>query len=234
MKGIDARGCGCATSSTSSMVDASAVGDLLFLRPVRAQVYKSLVLTAVIALVVALIGIACSHFYSKPIRELTRVVETFSSGDMSVRAHAASRDETGILADTFNSMTTRLRRRIEMEKLVADMSRDFIALGKGDIDKTVYHALMDIGYFVKADRGYVFEYSEDEKEMFNTFEWRLKGIPSRKHLLQGLIEMTKTTQAFVLARISIFEDLLETLTFQDVKREIPAAALIGGLQYRGK
>ncbi len=32
----------------------------------------------------------------------------------------------------------------------------------------------------------------------------------------------------------VFEALLETLTLQDVKREISAAALIGGLLYRGE
>lgn len=156
----------------------------VFLRPVRAQVKNSLYLAAGVALAVSLAGILGSHFLSKPIRELTEVVESVSEGRLSVRATVSSGDEIGILADSFNSMADRLHRRIEMEKLVAGMSRDFMALGLGEVDNAIRRALKDTGRFIEADRSYVFQFSEGL--IYNTFEWCGPGIPSQKHLLQAI------------------------------------------------
>lgn len=158
----------------------------VFLGPVQAQIQKALVLAAVIALIVALTGIGWSYFLSKPIRELTIIVKSVYAGNLSVRASVTSQDEIGMLAATFNTMTTRLSQRIEMEKLLADMSRDFIALGIGEIDQAIQHALKDIANFVNADRSYIFQFLENENLLVNTFEWCVKESLSQKDMLQAI------------------------------------------------
>jgi signal transduction histidine kinase/DNA-binding response OmpR family regulator/HPt (histidine-containing phosphotransfer) domain-containing protein/CHASE3 domain sensor protein len=47
-----------------------------------------------------------------PVRRLTHVAAQIAAGDLSVRAAAQSRDETGMLAASFNTMTTRLAETI--------------------------------------------------------------------------------------------------------------------------
>lgn len=58
-----------------------------------------------------------------PIRRLTGVAERIQSGDLSAQARVESRDEIGILARTFNSMTAQLRStltQVRKEKARAD------------------------------------------------------------------------------------------------------------------
>lgn len=58
-----------------------------------------------------------------PIRRLTGVAEKIQSGDLSAQAKVESRDEIGILARTFNSMTAQLRStltQVRKEKTRAD------------------------------------------------------------------------------------------------------------------
>jgi len=158
----------------------------VFLVPVQAQLRHSLILGAIIALFVALLGIVWSHFLSRPIRSLTAVVNSVYDGNLSVKAPVTSHDEIGTLAKTFNSMTVRLHHRIEMEKLVAKLSRDFIALGIEDVNKAIQYALEEVGNFVDADRSYVFQYSDEEKLMFNTFEWCHRESYSQKSNFQAI------------------------------------------------
>jgi signal transduction histidine kinase/DNA-binding response OmpR family regulator len=47
-----------------------------------------------------------------PVRRLTQVAAQIAAGDLAVRAPAQSRDETGMLAASFNTMTTRLAETI--------------------------------------------------------------------------------------------------------------------------
>jgi len=47
-----------------------------------------------------------------PVQRLTQVAGQIAAGDLAVRAHAGARDETGMLAASFNTMTTRLAETI--------------------------------------------------------------------------------------------------------------------------
>ena len=47
-----------------------------------------------------------------PVRRLTQVAAQIAAGDLAVRAHEEARDETGVLAASFNTMTTRLAETI--------------------------------------------------------------------------------------------------------------------------
>ena len=47
-----------------------------------------------------------------PVQRLTQVAAQIAAGDLAVRAHAGARDETGMLAASFNTMTARLAQTI--------------------------------------------------------------------------------------------------------------------------
>jgi class 3 adenylate cyclase/CHASE3 domain sensor protein len=91
----------------------------------REQLARAQVITIVSAVIVILAGLlvafAIANDIARPIVRLTEVAETIKSGNLTARSTVSSRDEIGILADTFNSMTASLQYtldslRIEQEK----------------------------------------------------------------------------------------------------------------------
>ncbi len=69
--------------------------------------------TMIAAVVVILMGVALSivmaSFFTAPIRVLVQDVETVSGGDLEHKTEARSRDEIGLLAETFDIMTRNLK-----------------------------------------------------------------------------------------------------------------------------
>lgn len=62
---------------------------------------------------------------ARPIQELTRVANAISQGDLTATATIQSTDETGILANTFNTMTAQLRGTLNtLEERVAERTRN--------------------------------------------------------------------------------------------------------------
>jgi GAF domain-containing protein/HAMP domain-containing protein len=96
----------------------------VFLAPINTQVRNNIVLTLVIAVVVAFLGFFMSQTLAGPIVRLTQVAETVSGGDINAQAKVESKDETGKLAVAFNTMTARLREFIAtLEQRVADRTQ---------------------------------------------------------------------------------------------------------------
>jgi PAS domain S-box-containing protein len=79
-----------------------------------------------------------------------------------------------------------LRYRMEFDKLIAGLSTDFINCPLGRFDDAMNNALRQIGGFVHADRGYIFQFSEDRRRMSNTFEWCNNGIGNERGRMQDL------------------------------------------------
>jgi len=79
-----------------------------------------------------------------------------------------------------------LRRRLDMQDIIARISSQFINLPLEDIDDGIERALEEIGRFTHTDRGYVLLIEEDKNQASCTHEWRREGIPSLKAKLQNL------------------------------------------------
>lgn len=120
---------------SSLIIDSSKVGTVLLtdnrvlLAPqidaFRASVNRSLLLSAVSALIAALaIGILITRNLMRPIRALTDATMNFTKGQaQEVPIH--SQDELGVLSKTFNQMTTDLKQAAQTRKqMTADIAHE--------------------------------------------------------------------------------------------------------------
>jgi len=89
----------------------------------RNEVYTLLI--AVVSLIMLFFAyLLISSFVNKPLKRLTEGVQKLGSGDLDVSIEVTSRDEMGLLAKTFNSMTIQLRESIESKaRVVAEKER---------------------------------------------------------------------------------------------------------------
>jgi len=82
-----------------------------------------------------LLGVGLAFMFAKPIHALAVVAGRIRDGDLGARADADRQDELGLLADTFNSMTTELERRMSLLqefKTFFDESRDMLCVAGTD------------------------------------------------------------------------------------------------------
>jgi PAS domain S-box-containing protein len=79
-----------------------------------------------------------------------------------------------------------LRRRLELEKLIARISTSFISRAPEFVDQGIHEALAQVGKFMGVDRTYVFLFSEDGARLSNTHEWCAPGVEPQRERLQDL------------------------------------------------
>ncbi len=79
-----------------------------------------------------------------------------------------------------------LERQIKLELLIANISTRFINIKSENINSEIDRALKKIGEFVKVDRSYLFQFSDDLSSMSNTHEWSAAGIEPQITHLQNL------------------------------------------------
>ncbi len=123
------------------------------------------------------------------------VIERADGTHTFVSRKAPFRDATGKIVGLLglaHDITARkqaeetLNRRLELERILAAISSDFINVAAGRLDADINAALARIGRFLAVDRGYVFLLSDDGATMSNTHEWCAAGISSEKDKLQRL------------------------------------------------
>ncbi len=77
-------------------------------------------------------------------------------------------------------------RQIAFQKLLFEISSDFLDVKKEDIEKSIQDSLGKIGDFVKADRCYLVKYDFEKQTCTNLFEWCCPGIAGRIHQMQAI------------------------------------------------
>jgi len=80
-----------------------------------------------------------------------------------------------------------LQYRAEFERLVSDISTNFMNLSADQIDSWINHVLKRIGEFAGVDRSYVFQFDNKGTKMDNTHAWCAKGIEPHIQKLKGLL-----------------------------------------------
>jgi len=93
-------------------------------QPVQAQTRNMVIIALIIFIAATFTALGLSQIISAPLVRLNTVAEQVAAGDLSVQAIVETGDETGTLANTFNSMTAQLRGLIgTLEQRVADRTK---------------------------------------------------------------------------------------------------------------
>jgi len=79
-----------------------------------------------------------------------------------------------------------LRFQLSFQKLVADLSADFVTTSRERTDLAVNHALALCAEFFQADRSYVFLFADYRHTMSNTHEYCAEGISSQREAIQDV------------------------------------------------
>ncbi|MBD3868811.1 MAG: PAS domain-containing protein [Acidobacteria bacterium] len=81
----------------------------------------------------------------------------------------------------------RLKKQARLERLITDLSSEFIRLPAAELDDAINRALGRIGEFADADRSYIFRFHENApRTADNTHEWCRQGIKPFIHALQNI------------------------------------------------
>ena len=81
----------------------------VFLSSIEEQIRNVVLIALGIGLAVTLVAVVVSQRLAKPLVNLTEAAAQVARGNLSVHVPVQSQDEIGLLAETFNSMTTQLR-----------------------------------------------------------------------------------------------------------------------------
>ncbi|MEL6699516.1 MAG: ATP-binding protein [Bacteroidota bacterium] len=76
--------------------------------------------------------------------------------------------------------------RREFEKLIAQVSTDFVRISADEVFEAIDDALARIGKFARVDRSYIFSVSEDGQYFSNTHEWCGDEIEPQIQFLQDI------------------------------------------------
>ncbi len=79
-----------------------------------------------------------------------------------------------------------LKYQLRFEKMLAEISSIFASLPSDQLEQIINHTLEQISEFFQVERSYVFQFSDDGKQMSNTYEWCADGIKPQMDRLQGL------------------------------------------------
>ncbi|HKL24291.1 MAG TPA: PAS domain S-box protein, partial [Candidatus Nanoarchaeia archaeon] len=113
-----------------------------------------------------------------------------------------------------------LKHKEELERIISEISNNLINTGEEGIDKQLENVLEKIGRFSEAGRSYIFQFSDDMKNMNNTHEWTAEDVEPQKDNLQKLSTpkfpwMMKKIKNFETIRVSKLSELpSETETFR--------------------
>ncbi len=136
--------------------------------------------------------------------------------ELEIRVHERTLNLSKVNEELCNEINERkrmakaLQYQVQFEELVAQISTNFINLNIHEIDNTINQSLQAIGKFVKADRCYIFMFSDNLDTMDNTHEWSNAGIDSQISNLKALpcesmpwwMQQLKALQNIIIPRIS--------------------------------
>lgn len=99
--------------------------------PVNAQTRGTFFVTGIVLLLAVAAAFGLSVLLVRPITQLTQTAEKVSAGNLDSRAKVTSTDEIGVLASTFNSMTSQLQETLQgLEDRVAARTKDLATVAE--------------------------------------------------------------------------------------------------------
>ncbi|MDD3078985.1 MAG: histidine kinase N-terminal 7TM domain-containing protein [Paludibacter sp.] len=80
-----------------------------------------------------------------------------------------------------------LKDQILFQKLISDISSDFVSATNSNIEQKVNQMLKQMGEFFNVDRSYLLRYTKDTEKETNTHEWCASGISSQKDSIKDVV-----------------------------------------------
>lgn len=146
--------------------------------------------SGIVALIVGLLmAFTSRHTIALPISRLTNVAEQIRSGDFEAQAIVESRDEIGVLAVTFNSMTAKLRDTLfqvrKEKKRADDLLEVVIPIGielttERNFNRLLEKMLIEAKTFCRADAGLLLLTTEQ-----NSLRYAIVRNDTQKRYLGG-------------------------------------------------
>ncbi|MDT8324315.1 MAG: GAF domain-containing sensor histidine kinase [Bacteroidota bacterium] len=124
---------------------------------------------------------------------------------------------TSFSISEFLRSRARLQQRLDIERVVADISSDLVDATMDTLDAKLLRALKDIGTHAGVDRSYIFRFRENGSIMENTHEWCADGIEAQIDNLQEIPTAVYRWWTEKMRR-------RETIHLLDVKRDLPREA----------
>lgn len=91
-------------------------------------IYRIVLLGGIITILIAfIIGYFISRTVARPIAEMKDIAQRIAKGDFTKRIDIKSKDELGILAESFNSMAGELQQKIDNMRNMDNIRTDFVA-----------------------------------------------------------------------------------------------------------
>ncbi len=90
-----------------------------------------------------------------------------------------------ILSALVERRTAELAIRLNFERLISQLSSDFVGLKSNQVDDAAVNALKAIGEFSGVDRAYVFLFREDNRHIDNTHEWCNQSITPQRNSIRN-------------------------------------------------
>ncbi len=101
--------------------------------------------------------------------------------------------------------------RLDFEKLIANLSAEFVNIAPDKVDNIIIGGLKQIVEFFGVDRSTLFKFSTDRKEILSTHSYAIDGVPTRAHIhvhLEFPVTVRKWRRGEVFCLSSV-EDLPE-------------------------
>ncbi len=111
-----------------------------------------------------------------------------------------------------------LKYKISLEKIISEISSNFVKLTSEELDEGIDHMLEATGNFFNVDRSYIFKFLEDSVYASNTNEWCAHGIEPQKQYLQKL---DMNTMPWWFSKIKNFQSFV----FYDIQEMPPEARI---------
>ena len=79
-----------------------------------------------------------------------------------------------------------LKDQLRFETMLASISNIFASQPSEQLEQSIKFALEQVGEFFQVDRSYIFNFSNEGKQISNSYEWCAQGIEAQIHRIQNL------------------------------------------------